>query len=71
MLALVGFDDIPLSSFFDPPLTTVHLPAYGLGWAASERLIQLIKGEELDVDEFFVQSELIVRESSVKNSSPN
>jgi len=65
-IAVVGFDDIPLAEYFDPPLTTVRLPAYGLGWAASERLIRLIRGEGLDQNEMLVESELIIRTSSVR-----
>ena len=36
-VSVVGFDDIPLAAFFDPPLTTVRLPAYELGIAAGVR----------------------------------
>lgn len=64
-IAIVGFDDIPLAEFFDPPLTTVHLPAYGLGWAAGERLIRLIQGEGLHENSMLLESKLITRQSSV------
>ncbi len=64
-IAIVGFDDIPLAEFFDPPLTTVHLPAYGLGWAAGERLIRLIQGEGLHENSLLLESKLITRQSSV------
>ncbi len=63
-LALVGFDDIPLSEYFDPPLTTIHLPALGLGLAAGERLIRLIQNEDLDTEAVLLNSELVVRASS-------
>lgn len=69
-LAVVGFDDIPLAEYFDPPLTTIRLPAFGLGWAASERLIRLIQGKGLDQHEVLVEFELIVRASSVKTTPP-
>lgn len=64
-LAMVGFDDIPLAEFFDPPLTTTRLPAYGLGWAAGERLIRIIKGDGLDIVGKFLDSELIKRQSTL------
>ncbi len=64
-IAIVGFDDIPLAEFFDPPLTTVHLPAYGLGWAAGERLIRLIQGEGLSENSLLLESNLVTRQSSV------
>ena len=64
-IAIAGFDDIPLAAYFDPPLTTIRVPAFGLGWAVSERLIRLIRNEGLDQNGVFLKSELIVRESSV------
>jgi LacI family transcriptional regulator len=64
-IAIVGFDDIPLAEFFDPPLTTIHLPAYGLGWAAGERLIRLIRGDGLNENSLLLESKLITRQSSV------
>jgi len=70
-IAVVGFDDIPLAEYYDPPLTTIRLPAFGLGWAGGERLIRLIQGEGLDQENVFLSSELIVRKSSFENLSPN
>jgi LacI family transcriptional regulator len=67
-IALVGFDDIPLAEYFDPPLTTIHIPAYGLGWAAGERLVRIIKKEELEMQSELLEAELIIRQSSIGNS---
>ena len=63
-IAVVGFDDIPLAEYFDPPLTTIRLPAFGLGWAGGERLIRLIQGEGLNEDSLLLESTLITRQSS-------
>ncbi|MGB8982662.1 MAG: LacI family DNA-binding transcriptional regulator [Anaerolineales bacterium] len=63
-IAVVGFDDIPLAEFFDPPLTTVRLPAFGLGWAGGERLIRLIQGEGLRDASLLLESKLIIRQST-------
>jgi LacI family transcriptional regulator len=41
-LALVGFDDIPIARFLDPPLTTVKVPIAELG----RRGLQLLIGEQ-------------------------
>lgn len=70
-VAVVGFDDIPLAEYFDPPLTTIRLPAFGLGWAGGERLIRLIQGDKLDREDLFLESELIVRKSSLENLLSN
>lgn len=62
-VALVGFDDIPLSGFIDPPLTTIHLPAYELGWHAADTLIRLIDGEKGVDSNLILETELVVRDS--------
>ena len=63
-IALVGFDDIPLSEFFEPALTTVRLPAYGLGWGAAELLIRLINHDVIRQPAVLLETELVVRQSS-------
>lgn len=66
-IALVGFDDIPMAAYFDPPLTTVRLPAYQLGWTAGERLVRLILGEKLTEPGIFLDTELVIRTSTIGN----
>ena len=41
-LSVVGFDDLPLSSKLNPPLTTVHHPLRLIGATAARRLLDLI-----------------------------
>ncbi|MFZ2095864.1 MAG: LacI family DNA-binding transcriptional regulator [Anaerolineales bacterium] len=66
--AIVGFNDVPLAEYYDPPLSTVRLPAFELGQAAAERLSKLVAGETLDPSGFLLNTELIVRNSSIKTS---
>ena len=47
-LAVVGFDNIPLGSYFDPPLTTVEIPMHDLGAASMTMLLNLISGEPFE-----------------------
>jgi DNA-binding LacI/PurR family transcriptional regulator len=61
-VAVVGFDDIFLAAHAYPPLTTVRVPAYGLGWTSAEILITLIEGEE-DAPSVTLETELVIRES--------
>lgn len=42
-IAVVGYDDLPITRFMDPPLTTVHQPKYEVGKLSSELLIDQIK----------------------------
>lgn len=66
-LAIVGFDDIALARYVIPPLTTVHLPAYSLGLGAASMLIQQINNNYVEGKEIFLQTRLIVRQSSGTN----
>jgi LacI family transcriptional regulator len=66
-MALVGFDDVPLAQYLDPPLTTVRLPALELASKASELLIQIIQGSPPDVKQVLLDSQLIVRQSCGAN----
>ena len=68
-MALVGFDDASLSEFIDPPLTTMRLPAFGLGWGAAEMLIRLINKEIIRQPAVLLETELIVRKSCGAQSS--
>ena len=61
-MAVVGFDDIFLAAQIQPALTTVRVPAYGLGWTAAEILITLIRGDER-VSSVTLETELVIRES--------
>ncbi|GAB4531519.1 MAG: LacI family DNA-binding transcriptional regulator [Anaerolineae bacterium] len=62
-VALVGFDDVPLARYMDPPLTTVRLPATELGSQAGQMIIKLIQDGEVGVRNVILETELIVRAS--------
>ena len=63
-MAVVGFDDIPMAPYFDPPLTTIRLPAFQLGWTAGKQLIALMLGRPLEQHSILLDSELVVRKSA-------
>jgi DNA-binding LacI/PurR family transcriptional regulator len=62
-VSVVGFDDIPLACHFDPPLTTVRLPARGLGAAAGRALIDRLAGRPV-TNRTLLATELVVRDST-------
>jgi LacI family transcriptional regulator len=43
-VSLVGFDDLPASSYSIPPLSTVHQPVYELGRLAASAMLDLLRG---------------------------
>jgi LacI family transcriptional regulator len=62
-VSVVGFDDIPLARHFDPPLTTIRLPANALGAAAGRALVDRLAGRPTS-ERTLLPTELIVREST-------
>lgn len=61
-LSVVGFDNIPLSAYATPPLTTVEQPAGALGRAAVESCLRALAGAA--VTDVVLRGRLIVRESA-------
>ncbi len=55
-ISIVGFDDIDVARFCNPPLTTVHVPHRGMGRLAGEALLamhgnnEIRVGQELEVE---------------------
>ena len=62
-VSVVGFDDLYISQYLDPPLTTVRQPMRQMGRMAMESLLQIFAGAESGHD-IKVPGELIVRQST-------
>lgn len=60
-VSLIGFDDLSMSQFLVPPLTTVRQPAYYMGLVASQTMLAKLAGENVRLPEFPL--DLIVRQS--------
>lgn len=41
-ISVIGFDDMPLCTYIDPPLSTIQVPKQYMGEAAAKRLMELI-----------------------------
>jgi len=63
-LSVVGFDDLPVTRWVSPPLTTVRQPLAEMGRAAAQMLGDLIDGVPLRTSRVELSTELIVREST-------
>ncbi|CAM4337303.1 LacI family DNA-binding transcriptional regulator [Paenibacillus alkaliterrae] len=61
-MAVVGFDDIEVSAFLNPPLTTVRAHTEHMGRSAVQLMLERIEGREAAVH-MTINTTLIVRES--------
>lgn len=64
-VSVVGCDDLDLAYYITPPLTTVAVPAYGLGKTAMELMVDSLKGQQIPLLRI-LPVELKVRESAIK-----
>ncbi len=60
---VIGFDDISISKYMDPPLTTIRQPIYEMGEEAVGMLIDVINNKEMEMSKV-LKTELIVRETT-------
>lgn len=66
-VSVVGFDNIDFSGFVRIPLTTVQMPAYEIGKAATQLLIKQISNSSKQLSEnITLEHTLIVRESCAR-----
>jgi DNA-binding LacI/PurR family transcriptional regulator len=63
-LSVIGFDDMPLASYFDPPLTTMRQDTFAIGRACAEQLIAVLAGSAQDHHAVRLVAELVVRSST-------
>jgi AraC-like DNA-binding protein/nitrogen-specific signal transduction histidine kinase len=62
-VAVTGFDDILEGLVEDPPLTTLHVPLYEMGYRSLVHLIDVIHGRAGDSSEVKVAPSLLIRQS--------
>lgn len=63
-ISIVGYDDLPLTAFTNPPLTTVKLPGYQLGRMAAEMAVSLAEDSDVEITDLTLTPSLIVRSST-------
>ncbi|MGY0064366.1 LacI family DNA-binding transcriptional regulator [Streptomyces sp. LZ34] len=68
-LSVVGFDDLPVVAWVDPPLTTVHQPLTEMAVAATELALTLGRGEEAPQVGLEIATTLTVRSSTAPPKS--
>ena len=62
-VSLIGFDDIDLCQYTNPPLTTMRKDPVAMGRGAVQRLIDLIEGTG-EVSPLIIPTQLVVRKST-------
>lgn len=69
-LAIVGFDDIPESAFFSPPLTTIRQDLLDVGCQAVELLheqLEALRAERMvSAQVAIIKPQLVIRRSSIR-----
>ncbi len=63
-LAVVGFDDVPMAEYIQPPLTSVRQPIREAGHKCIEILVALLEGQTPVEQQVLLPPELIVRASA-------
>jgi LacI family transcriptional regulator len=70
-VAIVGFNDDPVSRIVEPNLTTVHYPGRAMGEVAASTMIRLLEGEQFGkINSITLSHELIIRQSSIRQGQP-
>ncbi len=67
-ISVIGFDDLLISFYFTPSLTTVRQPLFHLGKEAVVTLISVIMGERENNQKIEIETKLIKRESTANLS---
>ncbi|KIL42220.1 LacI family transcriptional regulator [Gordoniibacillus kamchatkensis] len=64
-LGIIGFNNTPMAELATPPLSSVDIGIYQIGYTASQMLIRRIKGEKTMQPRAVIPHRLVVRESSL------
>ncbi|MEX0686347.1 MAG: LacI family DNA-binding transcriptional regulator [Balneolales bacterium] len=65
-ISIIGFDDLPISQYTIPPLTTIKQPIYGKGKRLAQLLINQIKDNKNETIHENLTPTLVIRESCSK-----
>ena len=65
-VSVIGFNDMPFSPDFQPPLTTVASPHYEMGAEAARLLLAQIEGREIGALKITLPVKLVIRGSTAR-----
>jgi LacI family transcriptional regulator len=69
-ISVIGFDDIQLAQYVNPPLTTIRQPKYEMGALAVHLMFQVLNGQEVEKN-YKLSTELVERQSVKKREYRN
>lgn len=64
-IAIVGYNDTPMTAFTDPPITTIKLPGYELGRMAADTAINVVENGPDELMTLSLPPELVPRHSTL------
>ncbi|MBP5306158.1 MAG: LacI family DNA-binding transcriptional regulator [Lachnospiraceae bacterium] len=62
-IAVVGFDEVPMAAYYNPPLTTVHSPISEMGYEAAKEIVRLINSDNKEGSHKMLPTTFVIRES--------
>lgn len=66
-IQIIGYDDILLSKYVYPALSTIHQPAYEMGYEAARLIYKLANNQPIDKKQIKIEVSYIERDSTRKN----
>lgn len=66
-VAIIGFDNIDLTTMIEPSLTTIDQPTYQIGYQSCELLVEKIQYPNSSTKKILLETELIIRDSTPIN----
>ena len=60
-ISVCGFDDVDVSAYFNPPLTTIKTPCYQMGKMAADMVIDALESQKPLRVQYLLDTELVVR----------
>lgn len=63
-ISIVSFNNITVSQFTSPPISSIDIGIYQLGYTASQTLINAVEGKPIHMNRTIIPHRLILRESS-------
>lgn len=65
-IALVGFNNEPLTDLLIPSISSIDQPAFKMGKTAAQLLLSRLSGHQCEFEDIRIEPRLIVRESSLR-----